>query len=51
MKNKKQLPETAKRIYKGNKTNKFLVFADKTSDIYKLDTYKKLSTEAVILTY
>ena len=36
-----------------NRSNKVLVFADKTSNIYKLDTdeYKKLTTEAVTSTY
>ena len=35
------------------RSNKVLVFADKTSNIYKLDTdeYKKLTTEAVTSTY
>ena len=53
-KNRKQLPETVKRRYKGNQTIKqVLVFADKTFRTYKLDTdkYKKLTTEAVISFY
>ena len=35
------------------RSNKVLVFADKTSNIYKLDTdeYKKLTTETVTSTY
>ena len=35
------------------RSNKVLVFADKTSNIYKLDTdeYKKLTTEAITSTY
>ena len=34
-------------------SNKVLVFTDKTSNIYKLDTdeYKELATEAVTSTY
>ena len=45
-----QLNEDIKVI---KRSNKVLVFADKTSNIYKLDTdeYKKLTTEAITSTY
>ena len=45
-----QLNEDIKVI---KRSNKVLVFADKTSNIYKFDTdeYKKLTTEAVTSTY
>ena len=35
------------------RSNKVLAFADKTSNIYKLDTdeYKKITTEAITSTY
>ena len=46
----RQLNEDIREI---KRSNKVLVFADKTSNIYKLDTdeYKKLTTEAVTSTY
>ena len=45
----RQLNEDIREI---KRSNKVLVFADKTSNIYKLDTdeYKKLTTEAVTST-
>ena len=41
------------RRNKSNRTIKVLVFADKTSNIYKLDAdkYKTLTTEAIRSTY
>ena len=46
----RQLNEDIREI---KRSNKVLVFADKTSNIYKLDTdeYKKLRTEAITSTY